>query len=185
MTVRRVLIVGLVVATGFVAAGTGVDASTGPGTPASAERGLSAKNTKPLTKAQFMAQANALCATAAVAASSALQQFASIKNSSPSSQEIAAFIAAYAPIVQNQIKQTQALKPPKRDQSKITKMLQETQTALNAIKANPQLLGKSTNPFLAADTLARAYGLEGAAGSRPCTKGGGGQGGGASTPAST
>jgi len=184
MNVRRVVVVGVIVAAGIVAAGSSVAASTAPGTPASAELGRSAKNTKPLTKAQFIAQANARCAAAAVAASSALQQYANIKNGSPSSQEIAAFIAAYATVVQNQIKQTQALKPPKRDQSKITKMLQETQTALNAIKANPQLLGKSTNPFLAADTLARAYGLEGAPGSGPCTKGGSG-GAGSSTPASS
>lgn len=183
MNVRRVVVVGVIVATGIVAAGSSVAASTGPGTPASAELGRSAKNTKPLTKAQFIAQANALCASAAVAASSALQPFANIKNGSPSSQEIAAFIAAYATVVQNQIKQTQALKPPKRDQSKITKMLRETQTALNAIKANPQLLSRSTSPLLGPDTLARAYGLEGAAGSGPCTKGGGGAS--SSTPASS
>lgn len=181
---RRVLIVGVVVATGFVAAASSVSART-PGAPASVESGLPAKNTKPLTKAQFITQADALCNAAVVASSSTLQQFANIRTGSPSPQELAAFIAAYATVVQNQIKQTQALKPPKRDQSKITKMLQETQTALAAIKANPQLLGKSTNPFLAADTLARAYGLEGAPGSGPCTKGGGAQSGGASTPAST
>jgi hypothetical protein len=183
MKVRRVVVVGVIAATGIVAAGSGVGASTGPGTPASAGLGRSAKSTKPLTKAQFISQADALCDAAAVAASSALQPFANIRNGSPSSQEIAAFITAYATVVQNQIKQTQALKPPKRDQSKITKMLQETQTALNAVKANPQLLGKSPNPFLAADTLARAYGLEGAPGSGPCTKGGGA--GSSSTPSSS
>jgi hypothetical protein len=184
MKVRRVVVVGLIVATGIVAAGSGVGASTGPGTTASAGLGRSAKNTKPLTKAQFVAQANALCDAAAVAASSALQPFANIRSGSPSSQEITAFVTAYAAVVQNQIKQTQALKPPKRDQSKITKMLQETETALDAVKANPQLLGKSPNPFLAADTLARAYGLEGAPGSEPCTKGSSG-GGGSSTPSSS
>jgi hypothetical protein len=184
MSVRRVVVVGVIAATGIVAAGSNVAASTGPGTPASAELGRSAKNTKPLTKAQFIMQANGLCAAAVVASSSALQQFANIKNGSPSSQEIAAFIAAYATVVQNQIKQTQALKPPKRDRSKITKMLQETQTTLNAIKANPQLLGGKQDPFLAAETLARAYGLEGAPGSQPCTKGGSG-GAGSSTPASS
>ena len=177
---RRVLSVGVVVATGFVAAASTVTAST-PEAPASVESGLPAKN-KPLTKAQFITQANALCDAAVVASSSTLQQFANIRTGSPSPQELAAFIAAYATVVQNQIKQTQALKPPKRDQSKITKMLQETQTALTATKANPQLLGKSTSPFVSADALARAYGLEGAPGSGPCTKGGGAS---SSTPSSS
>jgi len=52
------------------------------------------------------------------------------------------------------------------------------------VKANPQLLGKSNSPFVGADTLARAYGLEGAPGSGPCTKPGGG-GTSSSTPASS
>jgi len=183
MIVRRVVIVGVVVAAGMVATGTSLGASTRPATPAAAELGRSAKNTKPLTKAQFITQANSLCDAARAAFVPVSQQFANLKSGSPSSQEVAAFIAAYVPIVQHQIKQTQALKPPTRDQSKITKMLQESQTAINAIKANPQLLGGRTSPVAAADTLARAYGLEGAPGSGPCTKPGGG-GGSSSTPAS-
>ena len=182
MIVRRV-VVGVVVAAGVVAAGTSVAAATTQhGTPASAELGRSAKNTKPLTKAQFITQANALCDATAAAFVPVAQQFANIKtNHSP--QELAAFMAAYAPIVQHQINQTRALKPPKQDQSKIMKMLQESQTTLNAIKANPQLLGGAQSAVLAADTLARAYGLEGAPGSGPCTKGGGGAS--SSTPASS
>lgn len=184
MIVRRMVAVGLVVGIGLVAMWTSVAvASTRQDASASVESGRSAKNTQPLTKAQFIAQANALCDAAAAGFAPLKQRFGNLKNSSPSSSEVAAFVAAYGPIVQNQINKTRALKPPKRDQSKITKMLQESQTALNAIKANPQLLGGATNPVLNADTLARAYGLEGAPGSGPCTKGGGGAS--SSTPASS
>jgi len=187
MLVRRVLIVILVVATGFVAAGSSVAASTRLDAPASAESVLPAKNTKPLTKAQFVTQANALCDSARLALVPVSQQFANLRgSSSPSAQEVAAFVAAFSSIVQNQITKTQALKPPKRDQSKVKKILQENQNDLNALIANPQLLASGHSPFLAADTLARAYGLKDAAGSGTCSiGGGGGQGGGASTPAST
>lgn len=187
MIVRRVLVVGLVVATGFVAAGSSVAASTGLGTPASAALGLAAKNTQPLTKAQYIKQANALCDSARAAFVPVSQQFANLRgSSSPSSQEVAAFVAAFSSIVQNQITKTQALKPPKRDQAKVKKILQASQNALNAVSTNPQLLASGKSPFLAADTLARAYGLNDAPGSGTCgIGGGGGQGGGASTPAST
>jgi len=174
MDVRRVVVVGVIVAAGIVGAGSSVAASTGPGTPASAELGRSAKTTKPLTKAQFITQANALCAAAAVATSSVFQQFANIGSGSPSAQEITAFVTALASVVQKQINGTHALKPPTRDQSKITKLLSVNQNELNALKANPQLLSGKQSPFVAADSLARAYGLEGAAGSGPCTKGGSG-----------
>ncbi len=128
-------------------------------------------------------QANALCDAAVVGSSSVLQQYANIRGGSPSAQEITAFVTALATVVQNQVNGTKALKPPKRDQSKITKFLRLNQSELNALKANPQLLAGKQSPFLASDTLARAYGLEGAAGSGTCTKGGGGAS--SSTPAST
>ena len=169
MNVRRVVVAGLVVATGIVAAGSSVAASTRLGTPASAELGLSAKSTKPLTKAQFIMQANALCAAANVASVQVLQQFANLKSGSPSAQEITAFVTAFAPVVQNQINKPRALKPPKRDQSKITKFLSTNQNELKALKADPQLLSSKQSPFLGADSLARAYGLEDAAGEGACT----------------
>ena len=145
----------------------------------------SAKNTKPLTKTQFITQANALCAVARTAFVALEPQFANLRgSSSPSSQEVAAFVAALSSIVQNQINKTQALKPPKRDQSKVTKILQASQNALNAVKTNPQLLAGGQSPFLAADTLARAYGLKDAPGTGTCSGGGGG-GASSSTPASS
>ena len=193
MNVRRFAIVGLIVATGIVVTGSTLAASTRHGTPASAERGLSAKNTKPLTKAQFITQGNALCDSARMAFVPVLQQFAGIQTGTPTPQQLTTAVTAFAPIVQNQITKTRALKPPKRDQSKVTKILAANQDALNKLKADPQLLGAQHSPFLAADSLARAYGLEDAAGSGTCVRnagqgGGGGQGSGgasASTPASS
>ena len=166
MIVRRVVIVSVIVAIGIVATGSSLAATT-----------------KPLTKAQFVKKANALCDAARTAFVPVGQQFASLRGSNPTPAQISAFIDAFAGVVQTQITKTAALKPPKRDQSKITKFLHENQTDLDKLKADPQLLAGGQSPFLAADTLARAYGLEGAAGSNPCTQGS--SGGSTSAPPST
>jgi hypothetical protein len=128
----------------------------------------SAAASTPLTKAQFIAKANALCTAAASQLAVALQPYAGIK-SNPTPQEIAGFIKAYSSAVQTQINKTKALKPPKRDAAKITAMLKSDQSALNALKANPSLLG-GRSPFLAADSLARKYGLKDAPGAGSCQR---------------
>ena len=177
LMVRRVFVVGLVVAaTGIVATGSSVAARTRHGTPASAELVLSAKDTKPLTKAQFITQANALCDAARAASVPVVEQLGGLKATAQQAggtavgRAIAAFNDAFAPIVQNQITKTRALKPPKRDQSKVTNILRANQDELTKLEADPLLLGGLNSPFLAADTLARAYGLKGAAGAPPCVE---------------
>jgi hypothetical protein len=124
----------------------------------------------PLTKAQYISKANALCATAETAMVPIFQQFAGQKGSSPTPQQIAAFIGAFAPVVEKQITKTRALKPPKHDQATVTKILKTDQTELNMVKANPELLGSKSSPFLGADSLARHYGLEDAPGAGVCVK---------------
>ena len=192
MLARRVVIVGLIVTTGLLATGSSVAASARHGALASIEMRLSAKHAKPLTKAQFITQANALCAEAQMNFVTVLE-VAGVNGSSPTPQQLIPFVGAFAPIIQNQITRTRALKPPKHDQSKVTKILQANQDALNKLRADPQLLGGKQSPFLAADSLARAYGLEDAAGEGTCVQGAGqggsgGQGAGgssASAPASS
>jgi hypothetical protein len=166
MFVRRVVIVSVIVATGIVATGSSLAATR-----------------KPLTKAQFITRANALCDAASKAYVAVGQEFAGLKGSNPTPAQVSAFVNAFAGVAQTQITKTAALKPPKHDQSKITKFLHENQTDLDKLKADPQLLASGKSPFLAADTLARAYGLEGAAGSNPCTQGS--SGGSTSAPPSS
>jgi len=124
---------------------------------------------KPLTKAQFVAHANALCNAAAKAIAPVFQQLGS-GSGPPTAQQVTAFIGGFAPIVQNQINKTKALKPPTRDQTKVTKMLQADQAELNMVKGNPQLLGGKQSPFLGADSMARKYGLEDAPGAGVCVR---------------
>ena len=130
---------------------------------------LSASQSKTLTKAQFIARANALCSAAAAAMTRVFQQLPK-SGGTPSSQEISAFIAAFAPVVQKQINGTKSLKLSKSNRAKISKMLQTDQAELNKVKSDPALLGGKQSPFLAADSLARSFGLEDAPGAGSCAK---------------
>ncbi|GEM_PF-6189131 len=151
MSVRRVVVVASIVVAGMVPFAGGAGAA------------------KPLTKAQFITEANALCAASRAAFAPLESQFAGLKTN-PTPQAIAAFVSALSTIVQKQINKTRALTPPKAEQAQVTKFLRDAQTELNMVKADPQLMGGPHSPFLTADTLARKLGLEGAPGSGVCTK---------------
>jgi hypothetical protein len=169
MIIRRLVAMVAIATMGAVTISGPVAASGGRGARVSIEL-VSTKNAKPLTKAQFITKANALCADGVTAFAADSSQFAGIKTN-PTPQAISAFVSALSSIVQSQINKTRALKPPKVDQGQVTKFLQDDQTELNMVKADPQLLSGAHSPFLAADTLARKLGLVGAPGSGPCTKG--------------
>jgi hypothetical protein len=169
MMVRRAVIVSVLVATGVVAMGSGVVAGTSDSASASVVL-LSKQSSQPLTQAQYVSKANALCSAAAASFASEASQLGNIKNN-PTPAAIAAFVKAFAAVVQTQINKTKALTPPKKDRATVMKMLSADQTALNMVKANPQLLGAKQSPFLPATTQALKLGLVNVPGSGPCTKG--------------
>jgi hypothetical protein len=183
--VRRAAIAGAIILTAVFATANSLPASTRLAISAAVPSKLPAKTKKPLTKKQYIAQANALCDAAGTAVTPIRQRLGQ-SGGSPTAQQIAAVVKALAPIVQHQIDKTRALQPPKSDQSKVKKILSAEQQALNKVKADPQVLGTSPGPFFTADTLARAYGLEDAAGTGTCTGGGGsGQSGGSQSSGGT
>ena len=168
MIIRRAVIASVVVATGIVAT-SGVAAAQADGVRSSVVL-ASTHNSKQLTEAQFVAEANALCSASVMAFKSVLTQFASLKTSH-SPAEIAAFLKVASPIMQAQINKTRALKPPKQIHATVTKMLNEDQTELNMVKSDPALMGASNSPFEASGALALKLGIVGVAGSGPCSKG--------------
>jgi hypothetical protein len=169
-TVGRGAIVALIVACAVGTMSNAVPASTQVHSPDGVASRSAAKTKKPLTKKQYIAQANALCDAAATAFGPVNQQLQQLRDRSQPTAHITFVLKrSFAPIVQHQISKTEALVPPRRDQTKVSKILGATRSALTKVMATPQLLGAKRSPFLAADTLARAYGLEGAAGSAACT----------------
>ncbi|MGD0054292.1 MAG: hypothetical protein ABSC34_02505 [Acidimicrobiales bacterium] len=153
MSARKTLLIGLALIVGL---------SIGPATLASGGTAL--------TKAQFIAKANALCTDAANSFAPEVKQ---LKGETMTPQLIAKFVAELLPVVQAQIDKTKELVAPKTEQSKVATMLSTDQKEWNALKANPQLMGANggkTSPFVTADGLARKLGLLGAPGSGVCSK---------------
>jgi hypothetical protein len=110
--------------------------------------------TTAITKAEFVAKANAICASADPALSAA--------NAKLASDPIPAVIAAavkdtYVPSVEAQITGIRALGTPSGDQATVTRMLQLVQADLNKIKSNPRLV--TTDVFGDFAKVAHPYGL--------------------------
>jgi len=110
--------------------------------------------TTAITKAEFVAKANAICASADPALSAA--------NAKLASDPVPAVIAAavkdtYVPSVEAQITEIRALGTPSGDQATVTRMLQLVQADLNKIKTNPRLV--ATDVFGDFARVAHPYGL--------------------------
>jgi hypothetical protein len=109
-----------------------------------------------LSKPQFLARGNAICAQGnqrVVAAEKSL-------GSHPSQAQITAFATStFVPDIQSQIDGIRALAAPSAEQASVAKMLDVAQTELDQVKSNPALLAGSSPPFANFAKLAHPYGL--------------------------
>jgi hypothetical protein len=144
--------IAVTVAVGLVGAGCGSSSSTTASTAA-----------KPaLTKAQFLAQGNAICAQGnqkSAAAAKALEKV--VGNHAPTQAQITAYVnGVFVPLIQTQIDQIKALGAPSGEQATVTRMLDVAQTDLNTVKSNPAaLVSNNSHPFANFAQLAHGYGL--------------------------
>lgn len=108
-----------------------------------------------ITKAQYVARANAICAKG-----NAEQNRASAKlGNSPSPSQVTHFVNTFlVPNIQGQINAIRALGAPPGDQAKVNQFMSDAQADLNRIKANPQL-ATSSSLFNNFSALAHPYGL--------------------------
>jgi hypothetical protein len=107
-----------------------------------------------ITKAEFVAKANAICGRADPVLSGAGARLAS----HPSRAQIAAMVkGTYVPSIEAQIAGIRALGVPSGDQVAVTSMLRLVQADLNKIKSNPALV--ATDVFADFAKLAHPYGL--------------------------
>jgi hypothetical protein len=149
--VSGVVALAATLAVGLVAAGCG-----------SSSKSTASTATKPaLSKAQFLAQGNAICAQGSrnlAVAQKALEK--TVGNHVPTRAQITAYVnAAFAPSIQSQINGVRALGAPSGEQATITRMLDVAQTDLNHVKSNPALLTGNSPPFANFAQLAHPYGL--------------------------
>jgi len=110
-----------------------------------------------ITKAQFVAKANAIC----VAGNAVTTKAAMKLGSNPSAAQILAYTkGTLIPTIQGQINAIKALGAPKGDEATVSSFLALAQADLNKLKANPSLIIKG-GPTLFHDFAlkAHAYGL--------------------------
>ncbi len=139
----RVIAVAATLAVGLMAAGCGSTSKT-----------TNVSTTAALSKPEFLAQGNAICAQGNQTLGAAEKTL----GKQPSEAQFKAYVAdTFAPTVQKQIDGIRALAAPSSDQTSITNMLDVAQTDLNQVKSNPEMLDEKT--FTNFAKLAHPYGL--------------------------
>jgi hypothetical protein len=144
-------------------AAIGVTVAVGLGGAGCGSSHSSSAATKPaLSKGQFIAQGNAICAHGNQALASAQKTLEkTIGNHAPTPAQVTAYVnGVFAPLIQSQIDQIRALGAPSGEQAAWAHMLDLAQTELNTVKSNPAATaGGNTHPFANFALLAHRYGL--------------------------
>jgi hypothetical protein len=120
--------------------------------------------TKPLTKAEYIARADAACeaATKRIDAAGTKLQGSAKKPRKLTQAQIRAFLTqSTVPSYERMLSELRNLTPPTRDRPTIDSFVAELSTAIDALKSNPDTYAKlATNPFGNANTQAKAYGMK-------------------------
>jgi hypothetical protein len=133
--------------TALIAAGCGSSSS---------DSSTAATVTGPLTKAAFVAKANAICVKGTTRTEKAGQAL----GNNPTEQEAAVAVPAkFVPAVQAQIDELKALSVPPGEQATVTNMFDLAQGDLNKVKSDPRLAFE-TKTFADFASVAHAYGLK-------------------------
>jgi len=125
------------------------------------------ETTSPLTKAQLIAQADAICKTGNAEIESEFEAFAKKnnidENEEPSkAQQAELSETILVPNVSNQAEEIRDLAAPSADEDEISAMLDSLDEGVEEVEANPQAPFESNqpNPFGPANKIAKEYGLK-------------------------
>jgi hypothetical protein len=151
MNTRTISLAALVLASGALAAGCGSsDSSTSSS---------SSSTTAALSKAEFIKQADAICTKGNQAINAAQKK--AFGPGKPSKSQVEQFVNdALIPSIQTQISGVKALPAPAGDEATVTKMLDDSQAALDKAKQDPSALLSGGGPFAQANQELKAYGLK-------------------------
>jgi hypothetical protein len=138
--------------------------SSGCGSDSSSNASATDEAAAPLSKAQFVKQAEEICQKGVKkkdeAVSAGLKELAATAQGAPTAQESAKLVEeTVLPFYSKIVHELGQLGAPKADEVKVEKMMGEFEAALQAVEANPAAATKS-NPFKATDEAAEAYGIE-------------------------
>jgi hypothetical protein len=129
-------------------------ASVGAAGCGSSSKTASTPTTPTITKAEFLAKANAICAKADPLLSAA---GAKLETQPPKAQVAALVKRTYVPAIEAQVTAIKALGVPAGAQASVTSMLSLAQADLNKLESNPALV--STDVFADFAKVAHPYGL--------------------------
>lgn len=117
----------------------------------------SSTSTTAITKAEFLAKANAICTKGNKQTDAAGAKL----GENPSPAQITAVVKnTDVPAIQTQIDGIRALGAPSGDEATVTNLLNLAQADLNKVKSNPALLAGESDPFADFAKIAHPYGLE-------------------------
>lgn len=129
--------------------------------------GSSDDESSSLTKAQFIAQADAICKKGNAEIESEVEAFAEEngieENEEPSkAQQAEVSETILAPNIENQSEEIRDLEAPSGDEDEVSAMLDSLDEGVEAVEANPEAPFESNqpNPFGQANKLAKEYGLK-------------------------
>jgi hypothetical protein len=128
--------------------------------------GSSDDSTSSLTKAEFIAQADAICKKGNAEIESDFEAFAKEnglkENQEPSkAQGVELVETTLVPNIQGQADELRALDPPSEDEAEVTAMLDSLDEGIEEAEADPEaLFASKTDPFGPANKIAKEYGLK-------------------------
>jgi hypothetical protein len=155
MTSRLSLALAALAASGALAlAGCGGDDDTS--TTASGASETSGSSGPALTKAQFVAQADAICAAGDRTIEEAIKALG--RGGEPSPADLHQFSIIAVPAIQQEVDAIKALPPPEGDEDEVKAILAAVQKGIDKIKSDPTSI--ESDPLAEADRLAEDYGLE-------------------------
>jgi hypothetical protein len=108
-----------------------------------------------LTKDEFIAKADAICAAGDQALTAAVQ---ALGNGRPSQADLQRFAELAVPALQEQVDGIRALTPPAGDEDRVSAMLDAVQNGIDRIETDPSSI--ESDPLKAPGQLAEDYGLQ-------------------------
>ncbi len=121
-------------------------------------------STSSLTKAQWIAKADAICQQGNQEINTAGKQLFGNQQAPPSQADQEKFASdTLVPNIQKQIDDIRALGAPSGDEDQVNAILDAAQKGVDQAKANPSLLteqGSGQDPFAGANKLATQYGMK-------------------------
>ncbi len=125
--------------------------------------GCGSSDDKGPTKADFVKQANGICAKGNEEIEAGARKLFAGSKGRPSKAAIAKFVGSTAiPEIQKQVDALKKLDPPEGDEGKVKQITDAADAGLAKVKANPLSATREgpKDPFAKADKLAGDYGLE-------------------------